>query len=232
MKKSSFSAFAFFAAVAIAGTTILSSCGNKNNNEENTPTPQVPVNGNNAAANTGTDVQVTEIAASNIEVPDTAKQEQKHFESNLNIRFVDIEAIMKDYEYAKLERANFEAKDKAIQKEQADLQQQDYNKQSAINQKVQNNQYQSEDEFNKDMQAYQQWAQTESEKLGKKLQAIQDQYNATNEKLNKAIENYITRYNNDKKYDAILLKGAGLYFNPSLDITKEILQGLNAEYKK
>ena len=47
-----------------------------------------------------------------------------------------------------------------------------------------------------------------------------------------AIREYIVEYNKEHKYDAILFKEAGLYFNPSLDITGEVLQGLNAAYKK
>ena len=228
MKKSTFSAFAIMAAVAL--TASVTSCGNKNDNSSNNNSDkkESPNDGKEGSNDTES---LDGVSTAKIEVPDTAKQEQKHFESTLNIRYVDMDAIMKDYEYAKLERSNFEKKEAALQKEQNELQTQDYNKQSAIAQKLQNNQYQSEDEYNKDMQAYQQWAQTESEKLGKKLQNIQDQYNATNEKLNKAIESYITRYNNEKKYDAILLKNAGLYFNPALEVTDEVLAGLNAEYK-
>ena len=47
-----------------------------------------------------------------------------------------------------------------------------------------------------------------------------------------SIRNYVKIYNEDKHYDAILLKSAGLYFDESLDVTKEILEGLNARYNK
>ncbi|MDE6812398.1 MAG: OmpH family outer membrane protein [Duncaniella sp.] len=50
--------------------------------------------------------------------------------------------------------------------------------------------------------------------------------------LNDSIENYIKVYNASKGYDAILFKAAGVYFNPSLDITRDIINGLNARYNK
>ena len=50
--------------------------------------------------------------------------------------------------------------------------------------------------------------------------------------LNDSIENYIKEYNKTKGYDAILFKAAGVYFNPALDITNDIISGLNARYNK
>jgi outer membrane protein len=43
---------------------------------------------------------------------------------------------------------------------------------------------------------------------------------------------YIQEYNSDKKYDFILTKMGGnmLYTNEALDITKEVVEGLNAKY--
>lgn len=35
-----------------------------------------------------------------------------------------------------------------------------------------------------------------------------------------------------KGYDAILFKAATLYINPALDITNEVVEGLNARYNK
>jgi Skp family chaperone for outer membrane proteins len=42
--------------------------------------------------------------------------------------------------------------------------------------------------------------------------------------------NYVEEYNKTRGYDAILLREAGVYFNPALDITDEIVAGLNARY--
>uniref|UniRef100_UPI0026589F9F OmpH family outer membrane protein n=1 Tax=uncultured Muribaculum sp. TaxID=1918613 RepID=UPI0026589F9F len=50
--------------------------------------------------------------------------------------------------------------------------------------------------------------------------------------LNDSIEAFIKDYNAKKGYDAILFKNAGVYFNPALDITDEVIKGLNARYNK
>ena len=50
--------------------------------------------------------------------------------------------------------------------------------------------------------------------------------------LNDSIDSYIKDYNAKHGYDAILFKNAGVYFNPALDITNEVIEGLNARYNK
>ena len=47
-----------------------------------------------------------------------------------------------------------------------------------------------------------------------------------------SINNFIAEYVKTHAYDAILYRAAGVYFNPALDITKEVVEGLNARYKK
>ncbi|MDE6795438.1 MAG: OmpH family outer membrane protein, partial [Muribaculaceae bacterium] len=50
--------------------------------------------------------------------------------------------------------------------------------------------------------------------------------------VNDSILNYVKEYNSKKGYDAIFQKGATLYINPELDITADIVEGLNARYNK
>ena len=46
-----------------------------------------------------------------------------------------------------------------------------------------------------------------------------------------SINNFIAEYVKTHSYDAILYHAAGVYFNPALDITDEVVEGLNARYK-
>jgi len=49
------------------------------------------------------------------------------------------------------------------------------------------------------------------------------------------VANFLKRYNKDSKFDFILnyRNGGDLLFqNPGLDITADVLKGLNADYKK
>ena len=50
--------------------------------------------------------------------------------------------------------------------------------------------------------------------------------------VNDSIMSYIKEYNESHHYDAIFMKAATLYINPDLDITDEIIEGLNARYNK
>lgn len=52
------------------------------------------------------------------------------------------------------------------------------------------------------------------------------------QQLNDSIQAFIKEYNKTKGYDAILFKAAGVYFNPALDITDEVIKGLNERYTK
>lgn len=50
--------------------------------------------------------------------------------------------------------------------------------------------------------------------------------------LQDSIKSYVKVFSEKNGYDAVLLQSAGLYFNPSLDVTKEVVEGLNARYVK
>jgi outer membrane protein len=55
-----------------------------------------------------------------------------------------------------------------------------------------------------------------------------------NEELYKNIRSYIDKYNKENGYEYVLgysLGGGILFANPSLDVTKKIIDGLNKEYK-
>ena len=72
-----------------------------------------------------------------------------------------------------------------------------------------------------------------AQKLEEKLTK---EYQTENSKRSQALQDeiiaYINEYNITRKYDAILYKSAGLVFNPALDITDEIIVGLNEKYVK
>ena len=67
-----------------------------------------------------------------------------------------------------------------------------------------------------------------SDEFGKKMQKMTDD-------LTTKIHDYLKQYNKDKHYDYILgfQRGGGiLYAQTELDITQEILKGMNEEYYK
>ena len=150
----------------------------------------------------------------------------------LNIRYIDGDSISEYYNLAKdlkeqsvraFSRLENEqnARAAAIQK----LAQQ-------IDEKMRNNGYLTEDSYNADMMKLNQMQQ-EAQNYMATLQRDTEQALAAQQlQLNDSIEAFIKDYNKAKGYDAILFKAAGVYFNPSLDITKEVIDGLNARYTK
>ena len=102
---------------------------------------------------------------------------------------------------------------------------------AAFERKVQNNVF-----------ATQERAQAEYEKIMKKDQELlqrgqamiaelENERNTKYSELTQRINDYIQEYNNSAKYDFILTKMGGnmLYANKTLDITKEVVNGLNTQ---
>jgi len=76
----------------------------------------------------------------------------------------------------------------------------------------------------------------ELDKMEYQLQALVEKTQKKNEEIRKTIIDYLKEYNKNAKYDYILTytEGPGgsiLLTNDSLNITNEVLEGLNAQYK-
>ncbi|MDE6369104.1 MAG: OmpH family outer membrane protein [Muribaculaceae bacterium] len=149
----------------------------------------------------------------------------------LVIRYVDIDSVMATYTLSK-------ELDEQGRKLMLDYQRMENQKSNELNnlaaqieQKRNNNGYLSQESFDADVQNVQR-KQNEAQKiLGAHQEKIQKQIAEFNRQLSDSIQNFIKEYNATRHYDAILYRASGLYFNPALDITGEIIDGLNARYK-
>ena len=79
------------------------------------------------------------------------------------------------------------------------------------------------------------WIQ-ELEEMEGRQQQMMEKVQVENEKVFKAIMDYIREYNKNSQYNYVLaysnkIVGSVLLANDSLDITNEIVTGLNAQYK-
>lgn len=146
-----------------------------------------------------------------------------------NIRYVDFDSVFVAYTLAQELTAE-------QQKEMLDVEsksrQKGYelqNLQASIQKKYNSNGYLTEESLKADMNSLQQrqddaerWAATQQERLARMAASHQ-------QRLMDSLENFIRDYNAVYGYDAILNKSAG-FFKPELDITADIIQGLNARY--
>ena len=67
--------------------------------------------------------------------------------------------------------------------------------------------------------------------LGARQNSISAKMAERQKVLQDSVDNFLRAYNATRHYDAILLRESGVYFNPALDITQEVIAGLNARYK-
>lgn len=155
---------------------------------------------------------------------------QKH-PVTTNIRYIDLDSVMANYELAKKFQSEGQALLNRFQSEGNKRQSAIQTLANQVQQKGQNNQYASQQDYEKDMMRLQNMQQDGEKVLGQ-MQQNMEQTALNNQKiLNDSLENYLEVYNRDKKYDAILFKAVGAYFNPALDITDEVIKGLNERYK-
>lgn len=97
-----------------------------------------------------------------------------------------------------------------------------------IGQKQQNNVYLSQASLDADMQSFQKKGQEAENYLNAQQQRLAAADLQIRARLSDSISNFVRDYNATRGYDAILLREAGVYFNPALDITAEVIEGLNA----
>ena len=151
----------------------------------------------------------------------------------LKIAFVEVDSLMTQYDFAKdysvtLQKKSNNARNTLNQKGNA--------LQAAVanfQQKVNNNGFQSREQA-----ASQQAAIENQQRSLQELQARLENELATetakfNEALRDSLQNFLKAYNKDKKFDLILSKAGDniLIANKSLDITQDVINGLNKRYK-
>ncbi len=164
---------------------------------------------------------------------DNSSDEKPKVNSTLKIAYVEVDSIMTQYEFCKEYSLILEKKSQNIQNT---LQQKGQALQAAANnfqQKLQQNAYTREQA--EQVQAGLQKQNADLEALQARLTAeFQNETAKFNEALHDSIQHFIDKYNKDKKYMMILSKSGDniLYANKGIDITDEIVKGLNKTYKK
>ena len=148
------------------------------------------------------------------------------------IAFIDVDSLMKKYEFSRIytlriteQRNNFAAqinkKGEALQRSAEKFQQ-----------KLQEGRFNSQDEAVKAQQALQrqqQEIQKMQETLTLKLEKEQESFNKA---LRDSINHFLIDYNRTRKFSMILSKAGDniLYADSALDITDEVITGLNKRY--
>ena len=150
--------------------------------------------------------------------------------STCNFRYIDVDSIFSGYELAKEllldEQKETNTLESVHRQKEAELQRMGTN----IQNKAQNGGYLTEQSYNSDMQNFQQrmqeaerWAATSQERVANMMMN-------NRKRLSDSLQNYLTEFNAVCGYDAIFFKSNG-FFKPELDITHQVLDGMNERYK-
>jgi outer membrane protein len=163
--------------------------------------------------------------SSNLNVPPSGK-----------IAYIDVDSLGANYVFLKTKNDEFKKKQAQVENElQSDIQkmQSDYNE---VQKKIQSKTI-TQPEYEAAQKRFSQMDQS----LQTRKQALSDQLVKEQEDFNKElkqrIDNYLVEYNKDKHYDFIFsfassVSGTILYANHGLNITAEVVNGLNELAKK
>ena len=153
--------------------------------------------------------------------------------NSFRIGYVDIDTLEANYDYFKKKKAEFEGRQKSIDAELERLAnglQNDYINLQKKAEKGELTQAQGE--------AAQQSLMKRQQELELKRQNMAEKYMKDQEAFNKEIHDnlhaYIEKYNEEKGYDYILSyskDGSILFANKELDVTADIIKGMNSEPK-
>jgi outer membrane protein len=154
--------------------------------------------------------------------------------SGMKIAYVEVDSLMTQFEFAKEKSAELEKKSLNARNT---LTQKGNQLQAAANnfqQKLQNNGFTSREQA-EGVQAALQRQQNDLAALQARLEnELASETQKFNEALRDSLNHFLEVYNKDKKYDMILAKSGDniLMASPKLDITKDVINGLNKRYKK
>lgn len=149
-----------------------------------------------------------------------------------SIAFVDIDSLQEKYQFCIDQKEILEAKQKSFQNNIVQKEQSLQQLQANIQKRMQGGQITTEAQYNSEManfqkqqNAYQKYTLSAQQEMGEEQEkfakALQD-----------SINNFLAVYNKSKKYSMIVYKNATLYADKSLDITNEVIVGLNKRYMK
>lgn len=146
-----------------------------------------------------------------------------------NFRYINVDTIYLYYTLAQelfaAEQREMNNLDAVGRQKQADLQ----NFAQQIDNKLRQNIYMSEQSRNDDLQKLQQ-RQAEAEQwLGSAQERVARMQYENRARLNDSLHRFLNEYNEVYGYDAIFDQTSGI-FRPELDITAEIVAGLNERY--
>lgn len=150
------------------------------------------------------------------------------------IAYVEYDSLMSQYEYCKEYSDQLQQRSASYQQQLASKQRALENAAEAFQRKLQSGQFTSQEQA----QAEQQKLQNQQEQLQRLSLELEQKFaqeqEAINVALHDSVQNFLKEFNKDGRYAIILAKVGDnlLYAEPKLDITEQVVKGLNKRYQK
>lgn len=149
-----------------------------------------------------------------------------------NYRYVDLDTLLSKYNLAKdyneemlRMQTNMESE---VKRHENSIQ----SFATSMQNKLQNNGYLTEASYKADQEKINNMQVTAQRSVASLQSNFENAAITAQKTVNDSIQAFIEEYNAKKGYDAIFFKNATLFINPALDITSEVIEGLNARYNK
>lgn len=147
------------------------------------------------------------------------------------VRYVDMGRIQTEYTLFREYAAADSAAQYRMAVEQNQHSQRLAKRAEEIQQKYQQGLYLTQQSFDSDQAGLQKMQENAEAALSKQQIEFARQLGNMQKQINDSLDSVVKFICNKYHYDAILNSAAGLYFNPALDITEEVLSELNKRYK-
>ncbi len=148
----------------------------------------------------------------------------------INIRYIDYDSLLSQYTLAQEIAASSQKLMVQYQQQERQKQQEIQTLGAEIERKQQNNIYLSQQSFESDVNNFNKKQNEAARYLSAQQAKINNEIGIQQRRLTDSIDNFIKEYNAVRGYDAILFRESGVYFNPALNITEEVVKGLNERY--
>ncbi len=149
-----------------------------------------------------------------------------------NYRYVDFDTLLANYNLAKDYNEEIMRMQNNMEQEVKKHENSIQHLASQMQNKIQNNSYLTQESYESDQKKLNSLQANAQKSVGAMQQNFASKAEKAQKTVNDSIEAFIADYNRTHGYDAIFNKAAALHFNPALDITKEVVEGLNARYNK
>lgn len=160
-----------------------------------------------------------------------AQQEQAPVAvSGLKIAYIDVDSLLANYAFYQDLNEEFIRKQENYSLLLSEEKKKIENDINEYNRKLQNNVFSSEDRARSEYSRISRRQQSLEEKALKYSQELDNESTANSQKISETVDNYIKEYNKTHGYNLIISKASLLFADDALNITAEILDGLNSAY--